>query len=128
MFGSKKEGQVPSNPARIETVIGKDCELRGTITASGSVRIDGILQGEIINDGDLVVGEGAKVAAEVQARNVLLAGELRGNVKTQGKLELLPTAHLMGNIEVNHLVVADGAVFRGESKMVARDEQGEPEA
>ncbi|NPV69989.1 MAG: polymer-forming cytoskeletal protein [Firmicutes bacterium] len=114
MFG-KKDG--PEKSDRIETIVGQDTEFKGTIASSGGVRIDGRVEGEINCKGDIIVGESASVIANIKGRNVTVAGELKGNVETDGKLELAGTARLVGDIKVSSLVVADGAMFRGASEM-----------
>lgn len=115
MFGKKQSEAI--NLDRVDTIIGKDCELKGTLQASGVIRIDGRLQGDIIHSGDLVIGENALIIASIKARNVTVAGEVRGNIDAEGRLELVPTAKLYGDIRVGNLVIADGAVFRGSSEM-----------
>lgn len=101
----------------IDTVIGKDTVFTGKITAQGSVRIDGGLQGDIITKGDIVVGETGRIEGNLHARNILIAGELKGNVVASGKLELANTARIIGDLKVSSLVIDDGAVFQGTCQM-----------
>lgn len=123
MFGSKKSSVEPVNFDRVDTLIGKDTIFNGTITASGAIRIDGEFSGEIKVKGDLVVGETAKVVATVEARNVLIAGYLKGNIKADGKVDLAPDAHLYGDIVVKSLIIEDGAKFEGNCTMEKTDEE-----
>ncbi|MEW6243809.1 MAG: polymer-forming cytoskeletal protein [Bacillota bacterium] len=117
MFG-RKEGKAVANPEKVETIVGKDAELRGTIISSSGVRIDGKVNGEIESSGDLVIGQGATVEASVKARHVTVAGTLRGNVTAEGKLEITQTGKLFGDVKVGALVVIEGATFQGTSSMV----------
>lgn len=101
----------------IDTIIGTDTVFTGKITAKGSVRIDGGLQGDIITKGDIVVGDTGKIEGNLHARNILIAGELQGNVVASGKLELANTAQIIGDLKVSSLVIDDGAVFQGTCQM-----------
>ncbi len=132
MFGGR-EREIPvfgkkdaPNFDKVDTILGKDCRFKGTLNSNGSVRIEGQFEGEILHEGDLVIGEKARVVADIKARHLLIAGEVRGNVEAEGKLELLPTAQLYGDIKVGNLVVADGAIFQGTSEMAGKDE-GQPQ-
>lgn len=102
---------------KIDTIVGKDTEFKGTITSTGVIRIDGRVDGEIHHKGDLIVGEGGVVAAHIKARNVTIAGEVKGNVEAEGKLELVPAGKLYGDIKVESLIIGNGAIFRGLSEM-----------
>ena len=117
MFGSKKNTGEPVNFEKLDTLVGKDTVFTGNMVATGTIRIDGEFTGEINIKGDLVVGETAKVEASVEARNVLIAGYLKGNIKATGKVDLAPDAHLYGDIIVKELIVEGGAKFEGNCVM-----------
>jgi len=120
---AKKGGQ--DRMESMDTVVGKDCEVKGTVSSMSGMRVDGRVEGEISCRGDLIVGESAVVTANIRARNVTIAGEVKGNVETDGKLELTPSGKLTGDIKVGSLVVAAGALFRGTSEM-KKEGQGAP--
>lgn len=122
VFG-KKSGPAPVNYEKMDTIIGKDSQFQGVITATGTVRIDGEYKGEIKAKGDLVIGETGRVEATVEARNVLLAGYLRGNIVAQGKVDLAPTAKLIGDMKVKNLLIEEGAVFKGNCLMERGDQE-----
>lgn len=115
MFRGKRE--LSSADKRVESYIGKGTEIRGDIVASGSVRIDGTVEGSIDAERNVTVGEGGKVAAEVSGVNVVVAGELTGNVKASGRLEIASTGRVYGDVVVTSLAVEDGAVFLGRCEM-----------
>lgn len=115
MFGSKKPTVFVDQ--QVETVIGKGTQIKGTITASAGVRIDGQLDGDLTSSGDVLVGDSGVLNAEVKARNAVVAGVVKGNVEVQEKLELMPTAKLYGDIKVGMLIIGEGAVFKGACEM-----------
>lgn len=110
---------------RVDTIIGKHTIFEGTVRGQGLVRVDGQIEGEIVTEGDLVVGEGARVIGDVRARNVTLAGEVHGNIYANGRLELIPGGRLKGDIRAARLIVADGAVFDGNIAMETANEASE---
>ena len=104
----------------MDTLIGKDTIFKGSISANGLIRIDGQLVGEIVTKGDVVIGEGAKVLAEIKARNLTVAGSLNGNVQIQERLEIRGTGVLTGNINTKLLSIDEGASFSGNSEMESK--------
>jgi len=121
LFAGRKD---PVNSAipidgKIDTIIGRDAHIKGTVTATGLIRIDGRVEGEVLHQGDVAIGESGNVAADIKARNVTIAGTVTGNVEASGKLELLGSARLTGDIVVASLVIGEGALFKGSSEMKA---------
>ena len=79
MFGGKK-GPVSFVGEQIETIIGKDTQIKGSINATGTIRIDGQFEGEISTASDAVIGETGNLKAQVRARNATVAGIVNGNM------------------------------------------------
>lgn len=115
MFG-KRSGDTLGY-ARVETIIGEGTEIRGDIQSSGVIRVDGYLEGTVNHQGELVVGPKGRVHANVRARAMAVAGEVHGDVQVEGKLEILSSGKLCGDIRCGHLIVQEGAVFEGRSHM-----------
>lgn len=122
MFG--KKGDTGAGGKKIDTVIGKDTEVTGKLVASGAVRVEGRLEGEILATSDVVVGETARIEAQVTARNVTIAGEVYGNIEASGRLEIVPTGRLIGDVRVAFLAVDDGAFFKGQCEMIREGDSG----
>ncbi|SFL83363.1 bactofilin family protein [Pelosinus propionicus] len=117
MFGSNKK--VASFAGEIETIIGKDTMMKGTITGKGALRIDGQFEGDINTTGSIVIGENAKVTAQCKGMNATIAGVVYGNIDISEKLELLPTSQIYGDIKAGILSVGEGAIFKGACEMHA---------
>lgn len=100
-----------------DTVISKDVSFQGTIQASGVLRIDGRIQGNIDTQGDVIIGKDGVVNAHVRAANVVVAGHLQGDVDVSGRLQILPGGKLFGDAKVGVLVVEEGAIFKGQCEM-----------
>jgi cytoskeletal protein CcmA (bactofilin family) len=125
LFGKEKNSQpagTPSAPAvptaRIETVIGPNAHFRGDIMSEGGVRVDGIFEGNIETTGNLVIGESAKVIADVDANNVSISGAVKGDI-TGNRVEILETGRVWGDMTVNSLLLNEGAYLRGQTTMHA---------
>jgi cytoskeletal protein CcmA (bactofilin family) len=117
----KKKNNV-SNVTSVNTILGKGTSIEGRMVADGAVRIDGIFEGEVHVEGDLVVGEEGQVKAAVQARNLLVVGAINGNVTTNGQLEIAPTGKIIGDVETARLVVEAGGLLQGHCKMTVTEE------
>lgn len=102
------------NTRRVDTLIGKECNFKGNIEApGGAVRIDGYFEGDLNIGSDLIIGESGKVNGTLVAKNIVIAGEVKGTIEARGKLELAPTARVMGDSKMSILVVEDGAFLQG---------------
>jgi len=119
MFGRKKESvKVAANMSgKFDTLLGPQVKMTGTITGKGALRIEGELDGEIDYDGDVVVGEKALVKAVIKATNITVAGRVEGNIDVSGRLELVSSGQLVGDMSAGTFVVAEGALFQGKSDM-----------
>nr|NSL49057.1 polymer-forming cytoskeletal protein [Dendrosporobacter quercicolus DSM 1736]SDN01271.1 protein CcmA, bactofilin family [Dendrosporobacter quercicolus] len=115
MFGSKKAKLAPNG--EIETIVGKDTQLKGALKAKGTIRIDGDFEGDIDSEHDIIIGESGSVSARINARNVMISGLMKGNIQATGCLELMASGRLYGDIKANVLIVGEGAVFKGASDM-----------
>ncbi len=102
---------------RIENVIGPTATFIGELKCDGGVRIDGVFQGDVETMGNVIVGETAKVAADIIGRNISISGAVKGNIKATGRLEILSTGLVWGDIDVASFLIDEGGVFSGRSEM-----------
>jgi len=118
VFGKEKTQKTAAmGPvSKIETVIGPNAHFRGDIQSDGGVRIDGILEGNIDITGNLVIGEGAKLIAEVNANNISISGAVKGNI-SGNRVEILETGRVWGDLTINSLLLNEGAYLRGQTTM-----------
>lgn len=113
MFGVKKKPDAPI-AERIDTIIGKESSFKGTLSAQGAVRIDGKFSGEIVGQGDIIIGEGGRVDATLEGRNILIAGMVNGNIAASGRLEIASSGQILGDIEASTLIIDEGANLQGK--------------
>ncbi len=102
---------------KIDNLLGPNTSFNGTLKLDGNLRIDGICQGRIETAGNVIVGPSAKVLADIVANTVQVWGAVRGNITAQGRLEILPTGRVWGDIRATSLLIDEGGVFRGQCLM-----------
>src|SRR3989304_4394007 len=88
----KEENNVSGRVGEVHTLLGKGSEFDGKLTFEGQVRIDGKFNGQINTKDTLVIGEGAKVTAEINAGTVIVNGVVEGNIKASQTAQLHPPA------------------------------------
>jgi len=115
MFG-RKEAPSPQS-GKITTIVGSDARIVGSVTSVGVIRIDGRFEGDIRTESDVVVGEQGYVQAKVLARNMSVAGEVRGNLDLSGRLEISSSGKVFGEITVSALAIEEGGTFKGKCDM-----------
>jgi cytoskeletal protein CcmA (bactofilin family) len=102
---------VENSPARI----GKTVVIRGEVKGSEDLIVDGRVEGTIsLSESRLTIGANANVAADLSARDVLILGQVQGNVVATGRVELRAGCVVEGDLRALRLAVEDNAVFRGK--------------
>ena len=105
----------------VETIIGSTVKVDGNFVGSGDVVVQGQVAGTLKTSKNLQIGPGAVIKADVEAANILVAGEIRGHVTCQGKIELTSTGKIYGNVDTQSIVVAHGAILHGKVTMAGHD-------
>ena len=100
-----------------QSVISNDIEITGTIIGSGSVRIDGKLEGELHCGGDAVIGKSAQIKGNLVVNSVSIEGSIQGNVTAKDRIEMKSSARVTGDIRAKRLSVEDGVTFIGRSEV-----------
>jgi len=113
----RKKKPVLAASSKIENIIGPSASFNGHLKADGGVRIDGVFEGEIETAGNVIISERAKVIADITANNVSVAGAVKGNINAIGRLEILATGRLWGDISVSSFLIDEGGFFCGQSAM-----------
>ncbi len=103
-----------------ETIIGMQSVFDGNLRCESNLRIKGASQGEIACAKSVFIEETAKVNANVKASNAVVAGELEGSITCDGRLEILATGRVTGELTAGVLIIQEGAFFEGHLKMKDR--------
>ncbi len=99
------------------SLVSKDAVWNGKLNASGDVRIEGRIEGEVQTTGTLYVAAEARVQGTIRARNVMLAGDIEGQLRCEERLEILPGGSARGEIDTGTLVVHEGAFIESKFQM-----------
>jgi len=95
--------------------IGKSVVICGEVKGSEDLIVDGRVEGTVtLSDSRLTIGPNAKVQADLSARDVLIQGQVHGNIVATGRVELRAGCSVEGDIRALRLAVEDNAVFRGK--------------
>jgi len=97
----------------INAFLGAGTTYQGKLHFQGAVRIDGKFRGEVESEGTLVIGQEALVEGQIRVGQLVLSGNLDGEVEAREKVVLHGTAQLSGNVSTPVLVVEEGAVLEG---------------
>jgi len=113
MFNNKKTQKID----QIDTVVGPGTKFQGNIEAIGIVRVDGFFNGGIVTQGDIIVGENGDVEGKLKARNIIIAGTSKANLICEAKLHIKSNGKVIGDVEVDSIVIEEKAVFQGQCLM-----------
>lgn len=105
----------------IKAFLGEGTKFKGVLRFSDAVRIDGFLEGEIITNDTLIVGEKAHIIAELSVGTIISLGKIEGNITASKKIEIRAKSQLTGNIKTPLLFIEEGASFEGQCEMQSRD-------
>jgi cytoskeletal protein CcmA (bactofilin family) len=108
---------ISDKPEDINAFVGKGVEFKGTISYSGTVRIDGYLDGEIHTDGMLLIGEDAVIQAKITAGTIVSKGKVTGEVVAKECIKLRAPAVMNGSVKTPVLSMEDGVLFNGALEM-----------
>jgi cytoskeletal protein CcmA (bactofilin family) len=99
------------------TIISHGVKVDGKVSSNGSIRLDGTIQGDIVCQGNVTVGDSGEVYGKVNGQNITIGGKVEGMINAKEKLMLESKADLKGDIYTKILVVEAGARFDGKSNM-----------
>ena len=100
-----------------DTVIGNEAYFQGTLTAKGSLRVDGRIDGSIVDAKTVTIGETGKVKGDISCEICYTRGEVRGNIVALEHVEALSGSRLDGDIRAPRIMLEEGAVFNGNCSM-----------
>jgi cytoskeletal protein CcmA (bactofilin family) len=102
---------VENTPARI----GKSVVIRGEVKGSEDLFVDGRVEGTItLSESRLTIGPNAVLAADLTAKDVLIQGQVQGNIVATGRVELRAGCAVTGDVRALRLAIEDNAIFRGK--------------
>lgn len=107
----------------INTIIGKGSSITGNLRINGFVRLDGDINGNLETDGNIIIGDGARIKGDVKAKAVIVGGIVLGNILAQESIKLLSNSAVLGDIISRKVQVEDKAIFHGHCISIKDEEQ-----
>jgi cytoskeletal protein CcmA (bactofilin family) len=134
---SRPEASNANNPNPVKTVsapmeqatIGRSLVIKGEITGTEALYIDGRIEGKIVlTDNRVTIGRNGIVQADISARDVVVMGKVTGNIECTDRVDIRNEGVVNGNITTVRVSVEDGAVLKGgiEVKSGERKHQSQP--
>lgn len=97
-----------------QATIGKSLTIKGEITGSEGLYIDGHVEGSVNLPGNrVVVGRNGQVAANISAREVVVLGKVNGNINASDRVDIRNEGSLTGDVVAQRISIEDGAYFKG---------------
>lgn len=97
----------------INTVIGNGSSIIGDLKVNGFIRIDGDLKGNLETDGNVIIGENARIQGSIKAKAVIVGGIILGDVFAAESVKLLANSAVLGDILSHKVQIEDSAIFNG---------------
>lgn len=105
------------NKGEICAIIEEGCRFEGNLSFNGVVRISGIVNGSVFSNDTLIISEGAIINADINANIILISGTVKGNIKATSRVEIRRPARFEGTVTAPSLIVEEGVIFHGVTKM-----------
>ena len=97
----------------INTIIGKGSAISGNMKVNGFIRIDGDIDGSLETDGNVIVGENARIRGDLTAKSVIIGGIIKGNIKASESVKILAEAAVIGDVLSRKVQVDGSAIIHG---------------
>ncbi len=114
MYNNKQNNK--KNPDAVETILGDGAVFEGNVSCEGSMKVEGVLKGDVKATSTLVVGPNGSVAGDISAGEVIVFGEVNGKIDA-GTLEIKSTGKITGEILIETLITEAGGAMMAKCEM-----------
>lgn len=112
---------------KVVSIIGQGTKIKGEITSQGTIRIEGAVEGQVNSGDTIVVQETGQVKADLIGGQVVISGEVHGNVFAHERLEITAQGKVVGDITSPRISIAEGVLFEGKCTMKAPGQMKPPQ-
>lgn len=106
------------------TLIGVGSSVRGTLMVSGTLRIEGDFEGDILNCERLEIGEHGHMRADIEVRDAIILGRMDGNIRALGVVEMKSGSRVEGDVTAMSVIMEGGVHFTGRCTMLDSSSEG----
>ncbi|MBI3873189.1 MAG: polymer-forming cytoskeletal protein [candidate division Zixibacteria bacterium] len=119
MFKSKDDegATYDGGSDKMNTIVGKDTVFSGNLDVTGTLRVDGVVKGDVTVSDTIAIGPTGTVEANVKTKNAVVSGQVNGNIHATERIELQAKANIAGDLVTKCLVIEQGALFHGNCNM-----------
>src|SRR6202521_2106565 len=105
-----------SNSSRTAACISQGIKIKGEVTGSEDLFVDGVVEGKLnlTTNSCLTIGPNGSVKADVVAREVIVRGKIEGKITGRDRVQLWSTGQVTGEVQTDRLAIEDGALLRGK--------------
>jgi cytoskeletal protein CcmA (bactofilin family) len=100
-----------------KNTLSSDVEINGTLKFAGELTFEGKLEGEIVSDGTLQLGDSTVINGNISVASVVVRGKVNGNITAKDKIEIKAKTELFGDIKSAKLVIEEGVTFVGKTEV-----------
>jgi cytoskeletal protein CcmA (bactofilin family) len=104
-------------PADVGAYLGPGTKINGKLNFDAPVTIEGEVEGEIVAQANVTVGQQATVKGKITAAAILVQGKVMADVQVEKKLEIQPPGSVIGDVNAQSLIIGDGAILEGHVTM-----------
>lgn len=105
----------------VDTIIGPSVKIEGDFKSQGNIVVGGQVVGKMSTTQNLKIDEGSNINADIQAKEAVIAGRIKGNITIEGHLEILSTARIDGDITTRSIAIQQGAYLNGKCTMTGTE-------
>lgn len=117
IFTRRRRATPPAPVGSGYSLLDAQLSITGDLITTGSLRVEGRLDGSIRGADSVVIGVGAVITGDIEAREVIVGGTITGNVQATERLELQATAIVTGDVRTGSVLVQEGGVVNGRVLM-----------
>lgn len=104
---------------KIENLIGQNCKILGSFTGNGLLKIDGLVEGDIIWEDTIILDQSSLCIGNISCKNALVNGKIQGNIICSETLTIEKFGEIVGDITMPNLVISQGGKFTGNCNMLS---------
>ena len=105
-----------------DTIIGHEAYFQGTLTAKGSLKIDGRIDGSLVDAKTVTLGKTGKIKGDISCEVCYVCGEVKGNITALDHIEAMSGSRIEGDLRAPKIIIDDGAIFNGNCRMESGSE------
>ena len=117
MFNKEKNLSISEKVGNSATLISEGTVLQGDVNSENDLRIDGVIQGNVISSAKVVIGPTGRVEGNIHGKQADITGKVIGNIAVQEILQLRGQCNVQGNIHAATLQIDPTAIFNGQCQM-----------